>query len=761
MNNPYYHYFVKHASAPSSARFDVLEGKMTCLSWVIIPYVILFFFFSINTINAQVPLSLTRLTEAIEIDGLSDEPGWQNIPPLHLTMYKPTYRGEPTERTEIRIAYDSDYFYCSARCYDTNSSEIRVNSLYRDRSSGDDKFGIVLDTFNDKKSALQFWTTPAGIRGDKAIYKDGKSNNKNWNTYWDVAAVQNEEGWFAEMRIPFSSLSFQDENGRVVMGLIVYRDIARKNERLVFPDLSPERGIDTPSRAHPVILEQVHSQKPVYFTLYVVGGLEQKSTLNDAETAYHLKNNLERGIGLDIKYNFTSNLTLDTTLNPDFAQVEADDQQVNLSRFSLFFPEKRQFFQERSGIFSFNFVGRSRLFHSRRIGIEDGEQIPIIGGARLVGRVGNWDLGFLDMQTTRKTEIPIENFGVLRMRRQVLNSHSYAGLMVTNRIDEKGNYNFAYGIDGIFRLLGKEYLTLKWGQTFEDEIIQKQTFNFLDASMFLVDLTRRTDVGFDYRLTAARRGDDFLPGIGFTSRKDFTQLEGSFRYDWLMGKRTSFRQISPLQFSGDVAFRNENRSVESANAEYAIDLEWKSGANVSMDLEMDYEDLKKDEDFPEGTIVPAGSYTTFEIKGGYDMPGGSLFRTDFDCSFSGFFDGWQLDLGVKPKWNVSRYLEMGSEYEINVVRFPSRNQGFNVHVIRLRTRAAFNTQASLNAFVQYSNVSDQFSTNIRFRYNFGEGNDLWLVYNENLNAYRDDEIPRKLLTKRRTLLMKYTHTFGI
>ncbi len=761
MNNPYYLYYINHAAAPSSTNSDVLKKKNTCWSRVIILYVVLIFFFFVNTINAQTPLSLTRITEAIKIDGLSDELAWQKIPPLPLTMYKPTYLGEPTERTEIRIAYDNDYLYCSARCYDGNPSDIRVNSLYRDRSSGDDRFGIILDTFNDKKSALQFWTTPAGIRGDKAIYKDGKSDNKNWNTYWDVAAVQNEEGWFVEMRIPFSSLSFQDDNGRVVMGLIAYRDIARKNERLVFPALSPERGIDTPSRAHPVVLKQVHSQKPVYFTPYLVGGLEQTPTLNDAGTAYHLKNDFERSIGLDIKYNWTSNLTLDTTLNPDFAQVEADDQQVNLSRFSLFFPEKRQFFQERSGIFSFNFVGRSRLFHSRRIGIQDDEQIPIIGGARLVGRIGNWDIGFLDMQTARKDEIPTENFGVLRLRRQVLNSHSYAGLMVTNRIDEKGNYNSAYGIDGIFRLLGQEYLTLKWGQTFEDEIIKEKTFNFWDASMYLIDLTRRTDVGFDYRLTAARRGDDFLPGIGFTSRKDFTQLEGSFRYDWLMGKETSLRQVSPLQFSGDVAFRNEDRSVESANAEYAIDLQWKSGANVSMDLEMDYEDLKKDEDFPEGTIVPAGSYTAFEIKGGYDMPGGSLFRTDFDCSFGGFFDGWRFDFGVKPKWNVSRHLEMGSEYEINVIRFPNRNQGFNAHVVRLKTRAAFNTKASLNAFVQYSNISDQFSTNIRFRYNFGEGNDLWLVYNENLNTDRDDDIPRKLLTKRRTLLMKYTHTFGI
>ena len=733
---------------------------MIDLSKPILAYVILILASAVSAANAQEPLPLTLFTESIQIDGLSNEPEWQRIEPLPMIMYKPTYKGEPTERTEVRIAYDKDYLYCSARCYDTDPAGIRVNSLYRDRSSKDDKFGIILDTFNDKESALSFWTTPAGIRGDEAIFNDGKSDNKNWNTYWDVATVQNQDGWFVEIRIPFSSLGFQDKEGRVVMGMIVYRNIARKNERVVFPDLSPERGIDTPSRAHPIVLNQVYSQKPVHFTPYAIGGLEQTPALNDTETAYQLKNALARNIGLDIKYNITSNLTLDTTLNPDFAQAEADDQQVNLSRFSLFFPEKRQFFQERSGIFSFNFIDRARLFHSRRIGIQDDEQIPIIGGARLVGRVGNWDLGFLDMQTARKENIPSENFGVLRLRRQVLNPYSYAGVMLTNRVDEEGNYNFAYGIDSILRLFGREYLTLKWGQTFEDKIIQKQTFNFLDTAMFLAEITRRTDVGFDYELSAARRGKDFLPGLGYTKRKDFTLLEWGARYDWLMKKSTAIRRVSPLQFAGFAVLRNEDSSVESAQLNYDIDIEWKSGTVAALDFQMDYEDLTKDEDFPKDTVVPAGSYTTFEVKGKYDMPGKKLLRADFDWAFGGFYDGWRFEGRVKPTWNVSRHLEMSSEYEVNVIRFPERNQGFNAHVLRLRTRAAMNTHISLNAFVQYNSANDRFSTNIRFRYNFHEGSDLWLVYNENLNTYTEDKVPRKLLTRGRTVLIKYTNTFG-
>ena len=228
-----------------------------------------------------------------------------------------------------------------------------------------------------------------------------------------------------------------------------------------------------------------------------------------------------------------------------------------------------------------------------------------------------------------------------------------------------------------------------------------------------------------------------------------------------MGKGTAIRQVSPLQFSGFIVLRNEDRSVESAEFDYNTDFEWKSGAALSMDLEMDYEDLIEDEDFPEDTVIPAGSYTYFRTEGGFDMPNKSLFRTDFGWALGSFFDGWRLDLEVKPTWNVSRHLEIISAYEVNVIRFPKRNQGFNAHVARLRTRAALNTHVSLNAFVQYNSASDRCSTNIRFRYNFREGNDLWLVYNENLNTYRDDEIPKQLLTRGRTVLLKYTNTFSM
>ena len=206
-------------------------------------------------------------------------------------------------------------------------------------------------------------------------------------------------------------------------------------------------------------------------------------------------------MGLDLKYNLTPNLTLDVTANTDFAQVEADDQQINLTRFSLFFPEKRQFFQERAGIFDFDTGEQSsRLFHSRRIGLVDGTPIRILGGARVVGRINEWDIGFLNMQTARQDGLPTENFGVLRVRKKAFNEYSTVGGMVTSRLDEDGTYNVVYGLDGIVRMFGDEYLTLKWVHSFDETRINQENYSPLNAGRAVFNWTRRKIEGLNYDL---------------------------------------------------------------------------------------------------------------------------------------------------------------------------------------------------------------------------------------------------------------------
>lgn len=345
---------------------------------------------------------LSRIKSPVKLDGLSDEPAWKDIEPLPVIMYEPNFGKEPSERTEFLVAHDDDYLYVAGRLYDREPSKIQASSKKRDTlNRKNDWFGINIDSFNDKENGLGFFTTPSGLRTDLVFYNDAsgeKPSKLDWNTFWDVAVVCNSKGWFVEMRIPFSSLRFQDKNGHVVMGIILWRWIARKNESVLFPAIPPKWGqwsLHKPSKAQEVVFDSIYNRKPLFITPYILGGLGQSFELNDPGNAYRLIDNLAHEVGFDIKYGLTSNLTLDVTVNTDFAQVEADDQQINLTRFSLFFPEKRLFFQERSPIFEFNFTSPNQLFYSRRIGVYEDKSVRLYGGARLVGRLGPWDLGLL------------------------------------------------------------------------------------------------------------------------------------------------------------------------------------------------------------------------------------------------------------------------------------------------------------------------------------------------------------------------------
>src|SRR5688572_10285887 len=412
------------------------------------------------------PLELTRLDSAITFDGMPDESAWQRIPVLPLTTYAPVFRAAPKQRTEIRVAYDDDFFYAAGWFYDDDPGGIRVNSLYRDRWNGDDALAIYIDAFNDNQNAKWFGTTPAGMRFDLLVSDDGVTTNDNWDSFWTSKTTVTDEGWFAEVRIPFSSLGFQTgSDGRAVMGLTVTRLVSRINERVTFPAIDPKFPFRRPSSAHDVVVRNVRSRTPFYITPYVLGGAS-RDVVPTPGFGFRRGTDTARDAGIDVRYPLSGNLTLDLTANTDFAHVEADDQQVALDRFPLFFPERRRFFQEGASIFDFAAAGGARLFHSRRIGLTDaGAPVMILGGARLVGKVGLWDVGLLEMQTDDHGDIAGENFGVLRLRRPVLNSSSTAGLMLTS-FAGGGRSNFAVGGDTSLRVHGDEYVGLKWAGTF-------------------------------------------------------------------------------------------------------------------------------------------------------------------------------------------------------------------------------------------------------------------------------------------------------
>lgn len=370
------------------------------------------------------PILIPELKGAFRFDGVVDDPCWDNLSPLQLVMHIPTFGITPSEKSEVYICHDNIYVYVAGRFFDKEAGKINIASKMRDNiGPQEDGFLVIFDTFNDHENAVGFRTNAAGVRQDLTISNDGTDPfpwNETWNTFWDVKSTKNDQGWFTEMRIPLSSLRFKEKDGKVIMGFSCNRFIPRKFELDVFPAIPRKWGFWSfvkPSQTHEIGLESVHSKKPFYIAPYITGGVNQESALNGTSTGYKLHNDPKLAIGLDVKYGITSNLTADLTLNTDFAQVESDNAQINLTRFSLFFPEKRMFFQERSSNFAFAFDDMNTLFYSRKIGLHEGRPVPIIEGVRLVGRAGPWDIGFLEMQTqlfksteTDGVNLPSENF---------------------------------------------------------------------------------------------------------------------------------------------------------------------------------------------------------------------------------------------------------------------------------------------------------------------------------------------------------------
>ncbi len=707
---------------------------------------------------------IPRLNGPVKLDGLSEEAAWEGIKPLPVVMHSPNFLDKPTEQTEILVGYDDDYLYVAGRLFDKEPSKIQCTSKKRDdMKANNDWFGILIDTFNDKENALVFFTTPSGLRLDMTVFNDAQGEepiNTDWNTFWDVATERNKDGWFVEMRIPISSLQFQDRDGSCIMGLISWRWIARKNESVVFPAIPPNWGMFSlfkPSQAQEVIFQGIYKKKPLYIAPYILGGLGFSYDLNEAETAYERTDDPAHEAGLDIKYALTSNLTLDFTLNTDFAQVEADDEQVNLTRFSLFFPEKRLFFQERSSTFDFNLGGDNSLFYSRRIGIYEGKSVRIYGGARVVGRVGGWDLGFLNIQTAEVEGLPSENFGVFRVRRQVFNPYSYLGGIIATRIGVDNTYNIAYGIDGIFRLFRNDYLSFKLAQTFENG--QENNLASLDQARIGVNWERRTLKGLGYDLSFSRVGSTFNPGIGFLVRDNYTRFGNRLLYGWRPGEKSSLLRHH-IFLDGFLLLENTSGSTESAEIGPGWEFETKSGSYGNFMLKMFWEDVPEEFSLSGDAEVPVGKYSFYGLNATYITPMTRLLFSENTLEVGTFYDGWRVSLSISPWWSISQSLELSGTYQFNNVVFPDRDQQFTAHIARLRILAMLSIKFSATAFIQYNSANNAVIANIRIRYNPREGNDFYLVYNEGINTNRFRQNPAPPFIGNRAVMIKYTYTFN-
>lgn len=706
------------------------------------------------------PMALGRIDGPLSLDGRPDEAAWMALDALELVQHWPTFGGAMEQRSVVRVGYDSDFLWAAAWFYD-DPDLIQGNSLRRDRWDGDDAFDLIIDSYNDDQTALKFTTTPLGVLLDDAIQNDaqpganGGAMNSNWNTFWDAATSRTSEGWFAEVRIPLASLGFSVVDGDAVMGLIAARYIARKNEKHIFPAIPPDRAMADfmPSRARDVRLTGVSAQRPLWVTPYALAGAAR--IRDEAVEPFRApETSLSREAGVDVKYGLSSNLTLDLTVNTDFAQVESDALETNLDRFGLFLPEKRQFFQERASTFDFDF-GEGRLFHSRRVGLSDeGTPRRILGGARLAGRVGAWDVGLLSMQVGATGPWASENDAVARVRR-ALPGGGYAGGMLTSRWLASGGADVAVGLDGRWSV-GRDLVTVQAAHTRNEGAAD---VGIARASTARIFWERRNSDGWAYDWDLSYSGPGYDPRLGFEFRHDFSAFKGQVQYIWQPA------ETSPVARARVVghwrAFRrNADGVVESALGRARTTLEFRSGHWLNVAFNVTREDVAQAFGLA-GAQVPAGTYDGANLFNRFELSRSRPVGSAFTLWGGRWFDGWLGQFSFEPWWRLSRNVTVGGVATLQRMWFPTRDQSVNADRYQLRVSAALDTRLSAEAFVQYAAASRAVSTNLRVRYRFAEGRDLFLVIDEARDL--DDPLDPRAAILGRTdhrFLLKYSWAFN-
>jgi len=683
----------------------------------------------------------TRLSDPLRLDGVLDEPLYTEVASVSdFIQSLPDPGGEPTERTEAWISFDDTDVYVSARVWDSAPERDWVaNEMRRDTNQlrQNDTFGVMFDTFYDRRNGVMFYTNPLGALAEFAITNEGNPNT-DWNPIWDVRTGRFDGGWTVEMRIPFKSLRYRPGREQV-WGLQLRRAIRRRNEWIHLTSLplsaagGGAQGVFRVSRAGTLVgIEAPPTSRLVEVKPYGIAGV----TTNLASSPV-VRDDFEADGGLDVKVGITENLTADFTYNTDFAQVEVDEQQVNLTRFSLFFPEKREFFLEGRGIFDFapspsgaggggGFGGGGivpTMFFSRRIGLQRGTPVPILGGGRVTGKVGAFDVGLLDIQTDDLGSIGAQstNFAVLRVRRDIL-ARSSVGVLFENRsrsLVSTGS-NQAYGVDGSFSF-------------FED-------LNFVG---YLV--TTRTDGlnGSDdsYRATASYDGDlvgatlghlfvgeHFNPEIGFVRRAGFRQTQANARYS----PRPAIDWIRQITFQGGVDYIENHPGgyVETREWSGSFQTEMENSDRFSVDFTETYENLADTFDITPGVAIPDGRYTFRDIQVGYNFGLQRPYSGNLSVRYGSFYGGTRTSVGFqRARIEVLPQLSLEPSLSFNWVDLEGLGD-FTQHVAATRVSYSFSPRLFLSGLVQYSSLAESISANLRLRWEYAPGSEIFVVYTE-------------------------------
>ncbi len=657
--------------------------------------------------------------EQPNVDGILDEPLWQRLDVVdEFHQIKPTDHGPPSERTEVMLAYDSNYIYIGLRAHDSDAANIVAKGLIQGQNYfSDDRFEVRFDTFNDRRNAYFFQVNANGIRRDALLGNDYFIND--WDTVWYANSVIHDWGWSAEMQIPLKSIAFDPNSA--TWGLNFSRTYPRRGEEMSWS--SRERNLSPAVSGYAEGLRDLDQG----LGLEIVPSVSMNYRDIDGEGS-----DFEIEPSLTTFYNITPYLTGGLTLNTDFSATEVDERQINLTRFSLFFPEKRDFFLRDASIFEFGNLDRNgRPFFSRRIGLAaNGNPLDINAGIKLSGRAGEWNLGALAIQQDAGVAGADETLFVGRVTRNVLDE-SEVGFIATQGDPNSVLDNRLYGVDFSYRnseFLGNRRLRANvWLQQSDTEGIDD------DQNAYGVRLSYpndRIDAFVDWR----RIEENFNPALGFVNRRGVDQLDGQIRYrhrlsdsfwQWL-GARVQFFRSDRIDggIQSESNFLNVFEGFSRGNDFFTFFI----GEET--------EGLIEDFEINDGIVIPAGVYKSdrrgFFFETGTQRP----WAFEFEVVDGDFFGGTNLFISPEVEWRPSKHLNTSLEWRRNRIKLPEGN--FDSELYSARVNVAFNSRWAWLNLVQGDNLSDTVSINSRLRYEPRADREYFLVFNQTRDRDSND-----------------------
>jgi hypothetical protein len=686
-----------------------------------------------------------RVAEEISVDGRLSESAWRLAAPLSGFLQRLPQNGAPVlEDNDVRIVYDDDNLYVGWLAYDAEVESIGVQEMREDFNfQENESLSVVIDGLHDRRSGFVFATNPQGAKRDAQLSNDGQSN-PDWDGVWDVKVSRNDVGWVAEFVIPFKTLRFSNAEVQE-WGFNLARKIVRLNEESSWAP-TPIRYTALRLSYAGVLtgIENIQQGRNLKVKPYIAGGVTQIQSDGQIMKIQSLSRLKDYDGGVDLKYSLTPQLTLDMTYHTDFAQVEADQQQVNLTRFNLFFPEKRDFFLENSGTFNFGPGGNLVPFFSRAIGLNGSTPVPIIGGARVSGRVNRYDIGFLAMKTDSlqtgggATLVASNNYVVGRVKRNLLTNSWVGGLVTSRDSTREGDFNRVYGADAHF------------------QFFQRLEF---DTYLLKSDTPRYRDLGRNQarRLQSAWRDDEitfsaeynsvqtyFNPEVGFVRRSDVEQYSSSFSWRPLL---TGSDVIRNLSFGTSAGYDEDGTTgkVETRTQEVSAGVTFEDGGSINVSTSETFDRLLVPFPIRPNLPVPAGDHKTLRHSVSVNTNQGLAVAGNGNINWGEFWNGRSTSFGGALGLKVNNHLNVDLNYSHNNVRLS--NGKFTTDLWGARFLYGFSPRSFINAFFQYNADTHQFSSNIRFNITHHPLSDLYLVYNDTRDTDRGNLVGRAFIIK--------------